>query len=85
MSFLVRFEILGLLVNTITANFQYSCSNRQNLQLPIQMQLFGKPKIFCQVFVSILKSTLNFEHFEEKVTLITQVFLKLLTSKDALT
>ena len=49
------------------------------------MQLFGKPKIFCQVFVSILKSTLNFEHFEEKVTLITQVFLKLLTSKDALT
>ena len=70
----------------MTANFEYLSDNRENLRLPIQMQLFEKSKKpFAAVFASILKSTLNFEHFEEKATLITQVFLKLLTPKDVRT
>ena len=30
------------------------------------MQLSKKAKIFCCIFISLLKSTLNFEHFEKK-------------------
>ena len=46
MSFLVRSKILGLVVNTLTANYEYSGSNGENLPLPIQMQLSKKPKTF---------------------------------------
>ena len=58
------FRISGF--NTLTANYKYSRSNRENLSLPIQMQLSEKPKIFCQFFIAFLESTLNFEHFETK-------------------
>ena len=49
----------------LTANYQYIRSNRENLPLPIQMQLFEKPKIFSCIFIAFLESTLNFEHFEK--------------------
>ena len=45
-SFLVRSEILGLHVNKLTANGEYFRHNRENLPLPIQIQLFKKPKKF---------------------------------------
>ena len=41
--FLIRSEILGLLHNTLTANYEYSRSNRENLQFPIQIKLSKKP------------------------------------------
>ena len=49
-------------LNTMTANYEYSRSNREHLPLPMQMQLSEKPKTFYQ----FLESTLNFEHFEKK-------------------
>ena len=49
------------------------------------MQLSEKPKTFSQIFIAFLESTLNFKHFETKMSLIAQVFLKLLTPKDVLT
>ena len=52
--------------NTLTANEEYSHSNRENLPLPIQMQLSENPKIFCCIFIAFLESTWNFEHFEKK-------------------
>ena len=48
------------------ANYEYSHSNRENLLLPIQMQLSEKPKKVCGFFIAFLESTLNFEHFEKK-------------------
>ena len=42
----MRIEILGLLVNTLTANYEYSRGNRENLPLLIQIKLFKKPYIF---------------------------------------
>ena len=45
---------------------EYSRSNRENLPLPIQMQLSKKLNAFCQFFIAFLKSKLNFEHFERK-------------------
>ena len=40
--FLIRSEILWLLANTLTANYEYSGSNRENLRLRIQNQLQKK-------------------------------------------
>ena len=39
-------EILGLSVNTLTYDSKYPAEGCENLQLPIQMQLSGKPKSF---------------------------------------
>ena len=66
-SLLVRSEILGLLVNTLTSKYEYSRSNMDSLLLPIQMQLSETPKNFCQFFIVFLKSTLNFERFGKKL------------------
>ena len=41
--FLIRSEILGVLDNTLTANYKYSRSNRGNLYLPIEINLSEKP------------------------------------------
>ena len=69
----------------MTANYEYFCSNRENLLLPIQMQLSERSKLFCCFFIAFLEFRLNFERFEKKMSLIGQVFLKLLTPKDVLT
>ena len=37
---------LDTLVNTLTANYEYSRSKTDNLPLPVQMQLSEKPEIF---------------------------------------
>ena len=46
------------------------------------MELSGKKKTFFQFFSSFLKSSLNLEHFEKKLTLIPDVFPKLRTPKN---
>ena len=50
----------------MTADYEYSRSNRENLPLPIEMQLSEKPKTRCCNFIAVLEFTLNFEQFEEK-------------------
>ena len=40
--FLIRSKILGLLDNTLTANYEYSRINRENLQLPNKAKLYKK-------------------------------------------
>ena len=37
--FLIKYETLGLFVNTLTANHDYSRSNRENLPSPILIKL----------------------------------------------
>ena len=71
--------------STSTTNYEYSRTNRENLPLPIRIQLSEKLKAFSQIFVAFLEYTLNLEHFEKKMSLTAQVFLKLLTLKDLLT
>ena len=70
------------IVNTLTANYEYSRSNKENLQLPIQIKLSKKPSIFSSIFFAILESILNFQYSEKQKSLIAQVFLMLLTPKD---
>ena len=48
----------------------------------IQMLLSQKQNIFPEFFSSFCESSLNFEHFKKKMTLIAYVFPKLPTTKD---
>ena len=66
MSLLVLVEILGVYVNTFTANAKYPVQDCENLQLKIQIQLSEKRKIFSESFVPFLESTSNFKHFGKK-------------------
>ena len=49
------------------------------------MHLSGKQKTFSQFFASFLKSILNFELFQKRMTLIAEVFPKLRTPKHMFT
>ena len=43
---LVRFELLGHFVNTLTADYKYSLQNREKLSQEVPMQTSLKLKIF---------------------------------------
>ena len=45
---------------------KYPALNRDNLTIPIQMQMSQKQKKFSSFFAEVLKSKFNFEHFEKK-------------------
>ena len=49
-----------------------------------QMHLSQKQIIFSQFFSEFFESTLNFERFQKKMTLIAYVFQKSPTTKDVL-
>ena len=80
----IRFEILGLLVNKLTANYDCSGSNRENLSLQIQIINLKKHKLFCYFSFFVLKFTLNAQSSETNMSVKDQIFLKLLTPKNVL-
>ena len=59
-------KILGQLLNTLNADEKYFVIQRDNLTIPIEMQLSEKQKTFSETFAATLKSRLNFDHFEKK-------------------
>ena len=59
-------EILRLLANTLTANENYPVPNRDNLTIPIQMQLSQKQQTFSQFLAGFWKYTINFKFFGKK-------------------
>ena len=59
-------KILRLFVNTLTADDKYSLLNSDNLTQSIQTLLSQKQKTFSGIFSSLLKSTLNSEHFQQE-------------------
>ena len=65
-SLLLTCPILGLLVNTLATDEKYPVLNRDNLTIPIQMQLSQKQKTFSEFFAAFLKSRLNFKYFLKK-------------------
>ena len=64
--FLVRVQILGLFLNTMTTIDKISASNRDNFAQEIKIQLPQQPKIFSERFIAFLKSTSSFEYFGKK-------------------
>ena len=67
-------KILRLFVNTLTADDKHYLLNRNNLTLPIQMQLSQKQKTFSEFFFGFLKPMLIFKHFPKSDALIADVF-----------
>ena len=65
-SLLLARQILGLLVNTLATDEKYAVLKRDNLTIPIQIQLSQKQKTFSQFVAAFLKSSLSFRIFEEK-------------------
>ena len=63
---LVLCKILKLFVNTLTDDGRYSLLHRDNLTDPIQLLLSHKQKTLSQFSAAFLKSTLNFEYFQQK-------------------
>ena len=53
-------------VNTLVTDEKYPVLNRENLTIPIQMQLSQKQITFSQFYAAFWKSGLNFECFEKK-------------------
>ena len=78
---LVLCKILGLFVNTLSEDEKYCLLYRDNLTQPIQILLSEKQKTFFEFFSAFLKFTLNFEHFQKKMTLVADVFPKLPSPK----
>ena len=50
----------------MAANEKYPVLNRDNLTIPIQMQLSQKEKTFSQFLDAFFKSSLNFKRFEKE-------------------
>ena len=65
-------------LNKMTADDKYSLISKDKWMETIQMHLYQKQNIFSQFLSAFLKSALNFEHFQKKMTLIADVFPKLL-------
>ena len=63
---LIRSEILELLDNTLTANYEYCRSNRQNLPLPIQIKLSEKNNVSFAYFFCIFGTYIKFPMFSKK-------------------
>ena len=74
---LVLCKILRLFVNTLIDDDKYCLLYRDNLTETIQILLSEKKKTFFQIFSTFLKSKLNFEHFQKKMTLIADIFPEL--------
>ena len=65
-SLLLTCKISGLLINTLAPDEKYAFLNRDNLTIPIQMQLSEKEKTFSQFLDAFFKSSLNLKHFERE-------------------
>ena len=68
-------------LNKMTADDKYSLISKDKWMETIQMHLYQKQIIFSKFFSGFFKSALNFEHFQKKMTLIADVFPKLLNFK----
>ena len=84
MSALVLGQILGWFVNILTADEKNRVQDCDNLELPIQMELSKKKKLFLNFLFHFwnLHQTLNVS--KEKMIVIANVFPKLRTVKNLL-
>ena len=66
-SALFKFEILGLIVNRLTADDKYSRRNIQNLTQELQTAISQKQRTFSGIFMTYLKSIRNSKAFAKNV------------------
>ena len=63
---LLKFQIIGVFVNRLAADYKYPVPDIENLLFPIQMQLSSKRKIFSEFFIPFMESPSKFKHFTQK-------------------
>ena len=80
-SLLCIFELLQVYIKKLNADHKYSLCYIWNQQVLYQMQLYEKLKIFSQFFISFLKYSWNFEHFEKKNDIHSQCISDILDSQ----
>ena len=66
MSRLVLGEVLVVFVKRLTGDGENPVHDSENLQLPIQMQLYEQRKGFSEFYFPFLEFTSNFKHFKDK-------------------
>ena len=64
---MVKYEILGLIVNRLNADDKYSRRNIQNLTQELQTAISHKQKTFSGTFITYLKSITNSDSFAKKI------------------
>ena len=75
-------EILGMFLNTLTAEVKYPIEDWESLPHLIQMQLSEKRKTFSQYFLAFMEVSSNFKYFwKKKMIVMANVFPKLQTVK----
>ena len=80
-SLLLTCKVLGLLVNTLAGDEKYPVLDRDNLTIPVQMQLSMKKNLFS-VFLLVFWSLAEILNvLKKKLTLIAFVFSKFQTRK----
>ena len=60
----LKFQVIGLFLNTWTADYKYPVTDCENLSFPIQIQLSYKKETFSRFFIPFMESPWNFEHSE---------------------
>ena len=63
---LVKSELLGQFLNTLTDDYKYSHWNHNYLWQQVPRQVSLKRKIFSASFIAFVKYTSNLEYFEQK-------------------
>ena len=82
-SLLLKFEIIGVFVNTLTADYTYPFPDCCNLPFPIHIAIIWKTKNFFSVFCSLYSFFMTFKIVKKKKKILrANVFLKLQTVKD---
>ena len=63
---LVRSELLGQFLNTLTSDYKYSRENLEKLWEQVPRRISRKAETFSGFYIAFLKSTLNFQYFQKK-------------------
>ena len=62
----MKFEVLEVFVNTLTADGKYSIGNMQNLTEQLPTAISQKQMTFTGIFITYLKSRKNSDDFDKK-------------------
>ena len=83
-SLLLTCQVLGLLVNTLSTDEKHLVFHRDNLTIPIKMQLSQKQKVFLNFLLLFWSLAENLHVLKKKMALIAFVFPKIRISKTRL-
>ena len=82
MLLLLKFEMIGVFVNTWAADFKYPVPDCENLQFSFKCNYLKNKKLFMSILCHLWNLDQIWNIFKKMKIVIAQVFLKLKTVKD---